>query len=153
MAASTGRMELAPYLHGLGADTIVPRVELGQKLPPMVTQRWSGGVDTVGGQTLASFLAGTVQYGAVAATGLVSSADLPVTVFPFILRGVSLLGISCSVTPEPQRSQAWKRLAQEMPLNKLDSMTRIEPLSEIKVLSEQILNGKIRGRVVLDVNK
>ena len=153
VAASTGRLELASYLHGLGADSIVPRVELGQKLPPLVTQRWAGGVDTVGGQTLASFLAATVTYGAIAVTGLVSSAELPVTVFPFILRGVSLLGISCSLTPEPQRSQAWKRLAEEMPLGKLDTITCVEPLSEIKRLSDRILSGKIRGRIVLDVNK
>jgi acrylyl-CoA reductase (NADPH) len=153
VAASTGRPELAAYLRRLGASTIVPRSDLDQKLPPLGSQRWAGGVDTVGGQTLASFLSTTLAGGAIAVTGLVGSAEFSATVFPLILRSVSLLGIGVSLTQEPRRSQVWARLAKEMPLEKLEAMTSIQPLSEIKRLSEQILAGKIRGRVVVDVNK
>lgn len=153
VAASTGRPELHEYLRQLGASTIIPRDELARKSPPLGSERWVGGIDSVGGTTLASLLAATASNGAVAACGLAGGADLNMTVFPFILRGVSLLGINSSQPPKSTRIQAWDRIARELPMAKLDAMTAVEPLSNIKELSEQILDGKIRGRVVIDVNQ
>lgn len=152
VAASTGRPELHSYLRELGATSIVDRAELYQKTPPLGPERWAGGVDNVGGQTLANVLATTAAFGAVAACGLASGSDLPATVLPFILRGVSLLGINSVLPPKDVRVRAWQQIAKELPLEKLDAMTSTEPLSKIKHLAEQILAGQVRGRVVLDVN-
>ena len=152
VAASTGRADAHHYLRDLGATTIVDRGDLARKGPPLASERWAGGIDTVGGQTLASVLAATKAYGAVAACGLAGGAELPTTVFPFILRNVSLLGINSVYPPEPLRLRAWERLAREPLLMKLDAITTVEPLSKIAELSERILAGQIRGRVVLDVN-
>jgi acrylyl-CoA reductase (NADPH) len=106
----------------------------------------------VGGETLASLLAATAAYGAVAACGLAGGAELHTTVFPFILRNVSLLGINSVYPPTARRRQAWERLAREPLLTKLDTIATVAPLSDIKALSERMLAGRIRGRVVLDVN-
>jgi len=152
VAASTGRAELHSYLRGLGASTIVDRSELAQKGRPLASERWTGAIDSVGGQTLASVIAATAAYGAVAACGLAGGTEFTTSVFPFILRNVALLGINSVSTPKPLRVEAWDRLARELPLDKLDSLTAIEPLSKIQQLSEAILAGKIRGRVVIDVN-
>jgi len=152
VAASTGRAELHSFLRGLGAATIVDRAELAQKTPPLAPERWAGAIDSVGGQTLASAIAATSAYGAVAACGLAGGTEFAASVFPFILRNVALLGINSVNTPKPERIRAWDRLARELPLDKLDSLTRVEPLSKIQELSEQILAGSIRGRVVVDVN-
>ena len=152
VAASTGRAELHSFLHSLGATTIVDRAELAQKTPPLAPERWAGAIDSVGGQTLASIIAATSAYGAVAACGLAGGTEFIASVLPFILRNVALLGINSVNTPKPERIRAWERLARELPLDKLDSLTRVEPLSKIKGLSEQILAGSIRGRVVPDVN-
>ncbi|MGA8143237.1 MAG: MDR family oxidoreductase [Candidatus Acidiferrales bacterium] len=152
VAASTGRPELHSFLRDLGATTIIDRAELAQKSPPLISERWAGGIDTVGGQTLASLLAATASYGAIAACGLAGGAELSTTVFPFILRNVALLGINSVLTPKPLSIQAWERLARELPLDKLDSLTSTEPLSSVRDLAEKILAGKIRGRVVIDVN-
>lgn len=151
VAASTGRPELHSWLRDLGASTIVERAELSQKNPPLGTERWAGGIDSVGGQTLASLLATTVSNGSIACCGLAGGTELATTVFPFILRNVSLLGINSVQASKPLRVDAWNRLACELPLPKLDVITTVEPLSRIKELAEQILAGKIRGRVVLDV--
>jgi putative YhdH/YhfP family quinone oxidoreductase len=152
VAASTGRPELHSYLRDLGASTIVDRAELAQKSPPLASERWAGGIDTVGGQTLASVLAATASYGAITACGLAGGSELATTVFPFILRNVALLGINSVITPKTLGMHAWDRLARELPLDKLDSLTSTEPLSSIRDLAEKILAGNIRGRVVLDVN-
>ena len=152
VAASTGRPELHGFLRGLGATTIIDRAELAQKSAPLTSERWAGGIDTVGGQTLASVLAATAPYGAIAACGLAGGAELSTTVFPFILRNVALLGINSVLTPRPLSIEAWRRLALELPLDKLDSLTTTEPLSAIRELAETILAGKVRGRVVIDVN-
>ena len=153
VAASTGRPELHEYLRQLGATTIVPRDELARKSAPLGSERWAGGIDSVGGTTLVSLLATTASNGAVAACGLAGGVDLNMTVFPFILRGISLLGINSSQPPKSTRIHAWDRIARELPMAKLDAMTAVEPLSNIKQLSERILDGKIRGRVVIDVNQ
>jgi acrylyl-CoA reductase (NADPH) len=152
VAASTGRPELHAYLDGLGASAVIERAELEKKTLPMITERWAGAIDSVGGQTLATVIAGTAAYGSVAACGLAGGAEFSTTVFPFILRNVSLLGINSSASPKPVRIQAWSRLASELPADKLDSITTMEPLSKIRDLAEQILAGGIRGRVVIDVN-
>lgn len=152
VAASTGRPQLHSYLRELGAETIIERDELAKKSPPLGSERWAGGIDNVGGQTLATVLATTAANGSVASCGLAGGADLPTTVFPFILRNVSLLGINSTAPTKPVRIKVWERLAREMPATKLDAITATEPLSKIKDLGEQILAGKIRGRVVVDVN-
>ena len=152
VAASTGRVETHPYLRELGAATIIDRADLAKKSPPLASERWAAAIDTVGGQTLASVIASTAAYGAVAACGLAGGADLPTTVFPFILRNVALLGINSVTPPAPLRARAWERLGHEAFVRKLDAIATLEPLSRIKDLSAQILDGGIRGRVVIDVN-
>ena len=149
VAASTGRPENADYLRALGATTIVDRTTLEPKGPPLAPERWAGGIDSVGGQTLANVLASAVSFGAVAACGLVGGADLPGTVFPFILRNVSLLGISSPLAPKELRDEAWSRLAHDLPLSKLETIITVEPMSNLPALAAQIVAGQIRGRTVI----
>jgi len=152
VAASTGRESAHDYLRSLGATTIVDRAELATAGRPLDKERWAGGIDTVGSQTLATVLAQTRYRGSVAACGLAGGNDLPATVLPFILRGVSLLGIDSVMCPAPIRERAWQRLSTDLPLNKLDAMTTVEPMSNIADLAEQILAGSTRGRVVIDTH-
>jgi acrylyl-CoA reductase (NADPH) len=152
VTASTGRSRLHDWLRGLGASTIIERADLARERPPLASERWAGGVDTVGGQTLAYMIAETASYGAVAACGMVAGAEIPLTVFPFILRNVALLGVSSAWTPKLLRQKAWKRLAEILPGSQADEISRVEPLSRIFELSREILAGNIQGRVVLDVN-
>jgi acrylyl-CoA reductase (NADPH) len=152
VTASTGRAETHDYLTSLGASAIIDREELATAGRPLDKERWAGGVDTVGSQTLATVLAQTKYGGAVAACGLAGGNDLPATVLPFILRGVSLLGVDSVMCPAGRRAQAWERLAADLPLDKLEAMSSTEPLSKIHDLADQILAGATRGRVVIDVN-
>ena len=152
VAASTGRPETHTYLRELGANTIVDRADLSKKTPPLASERWAGAVDTVGGQTLASVIASTAAYGAVAACGLAGGAEFSTTVFPFILRNVALLGINSLKPPRPLRTRAWERLAHGPFVQKLQTIATLEPLSRIQDLCQQILDGQVRGRVVIDVN-
>ncbi len=147
----TGRESLADYLRGLGAAGIVPRAEMTEAGRPLATERWAGGIDAVGGQVLVNLLAATRYGGAIAACGLVGGLELPATVMPFILRGVDLLGIESVYCPAPRRSQAWDRLARDLPLDKLDRMTSVHPLAEVPALAAQILKGQIQGRAVIDL--
>ncbi len=149
VAASTGRPENHDYLRELGAQTIVDRATLAEKGAPLASERWAGGIDSVGGQTLATILASTASFGAVAACGLAGGTDLPTTVFPFILRNVSLLGISSPLIPKPLREQAWQRLARDLPVSRLVKITQIEPMSKLPELAPRILAGQIRGRVAI----
>jgi putative YhdH/YhfP family quinone oxidoreductase len=151
VAAATGRPEFRSYLRDLGAKTIVERSELTQKAPPLGSERWAGGIDSVGGAVLANLLATTAGNGSVATVGLAGGSDLATTVFPFILRNVSLLGVNSVQAPKELRMRAWDRLAKQLPLPKLEGITRLEPLSRIKELAEQLLDGKLWGRVALDV--
>ena len=153
VAASTGRPELGDYLRGLGATTIVHRDEMSAPGAPMQKERWAGGVDTVGGVTLANVYAQTVYGGAVACCGMAGGHELNVTVWPMILRNVSLLGVSSLRTPKPKRDAAWARLARDLDPAKLAELSRTEPLSRIFGLSEEILEGRVRGRVALDVHQ
>jgi putative YhdH/YhfP family quinone oxidoreductase len=153
VAASTGRPELKEYLTGLGAATIVERAVLATPSGrPLDSERWAGGIDSVGGETLASVLRQTRYGGAVAACGLAGGANLPTSVMPFILRGVSLVGIDSVMCPKAKRLEAWQRLARDLPIDKLEAMTTVEPMSKLPELAPAILDGKVRGRVVIDVN-
>ena len=152
VAASTGRAETHDYLRSLGAASIVDREELATAGRPLDKERWLGGVDTVGSQTLATVLAQTRYRGAVAACGLAGGNDLPTTVLPFILRNVSLLGIDSVMCPAPVRDEAWARLGTDLPTDLLDSMTTVHPMTDVPALAEQILAGQTRGRVVIDTS-
>jgi acrylyl-CoA reductase (NADPH) len=151
-AASTGRLQLEQYLRSLGATSIVPRDELAGKGGATQSERWAGGVDTVGGQTLANVFAQTAYGGAVACCGMAGGAELDTTVWPLILRNVSLLGVSSIHTPKPQRIEAWSEIARTVDRGVLAAIGRTEPLSKIAELAEEILGGRVRGRVVIDVN-
>src|SRR3954454_11188593 len=142
VAASTGRQETHDYLRSLGASTIIDRAELETAGRPLDKERWSGAVDTVGSQTLATVLAQTHYRGSVAACGLAGGNDLPTTVLPFILRNVSLLGIDSVMCPTPVRATAGQRLSSDLPLDRLDAMTSVEPMSKVPELAEQILAGQ-----------
>ena len=152
VAASTGRSETHAYLRDLGATTIIDRAELARKTSPLASERWAGAVDTVGGQTLASLIAAAAAYGAVAVCGLAGGTELSTTVFPFILRNVSLLGINSVYTPQPLRKRAWDRLAHSPLVRQLDTIAIVEPLAKVHELSERLLAGQVRGRIVLDVH-
>ncbi len=153
VVASTGRAETHDYLRSLGAATIIDRAELaGPPAKPLDSERWAGAVDSVGGPTLASILR-ALRYGAsVAACGLAGGVELAATVLPFILRGVSLIGIDSVQCPAPRRRKAWARLARETPPDKLDALTQLAPLGDALDLAPKILAGQVRGRVVIDVN-
>ena len=153
VAASTGRAELASYLRDLGATSIVPRDELAKKGGPLQSEKWAGAIDTVGGQTLATLLAQTVYEGAIAACGMAGGGELNTTVFPLILRNVALLGVSSIETSMPKRLEAWSRLESDLDREKLASLSRTEPLSKIAELSDEILAGRVRGRIVINVHE
>jgi len=154
VAASTGRPETHDALRALGATTIVDRAELSEPgTRPLEKERWAGAVDTVGSTTLAAVLRQTRYGGAVAACGLAGGADLPTTVLPFILRNVHLLGVDSVACPTPRRQEAWRRLAADLPTDALDSMTAVEPMTDLARLAEEILAGRVRGRVVVDVER
>lgn len=149
--ASTGRPQEADYLKGLGADEIIDRAELSGPGKPLGKARWAAGVDTVGSHTLANVLAQTQSHGAIAACGNAQGLDLPATVAPFILRGVSLLGVDSVMSPKAQRIAAWKRLAADLDRNALKSMTTRQPFDKVMDVARDIVAGKVRGRVVIDV--
>lgn len=152
VVAATGRPELHDYLRGLGAAAFVSREELARPAGrPLESARWAGGVDTVGSTTLASVIRQAGYGAAVAACGLAGGDDLPLTVLPFILRGVRLLGVDSVLCPTPRREQAWSRLAAELDPELLDGMTTVEPLGAVPRLAEEILAGRTRGRVVVDI--
>jgi putative YhdH/YhfP family quinone oxidoreductase len=153
VVASTGRPKAAEYLKQLGAADIIARADLDKPARPLEKARWAGVVDSVGGKTLGMAIAQTHEEGAVAACGLAGGTDLPTTVMPFILRGVKLLGVNSVTCPNKIRVRAWERLATDLDIEKLNSMTTVEPLSKIEALGEQILKGETRGRIVIDVNK
>jgi len=149
--AATGRPEESNYLRSLGAAEIIDRAELNTAARPLGKERWAGAVDVAGSHTLVNALAMTSYGGAVAATGLAQGMDLPGSVAPFILRGVTLVGIDSVTAPKPRRLEAWRRLAQDLDLDKLARMTVTRPLADAVALAPQILAGKVRGRVVLEV--
>lgn len=153
VTASTGRRELHEYLKGLGAQDIIDRDELSKSTEKgLLSERWSGAVDVVGGETLATILRTLGHRAAVAVCGLAGDSALRTTVFPFLLRGVAMIGIASSTTPWEDRLPAWRRLAAELPRAALSRMMQVAPLTDVPRLSEAILRGRIRGRIVIDVN-
>ena len=149
VAASTGRLEESDYLRGLGATSVIHRDEFTKKGGPLQSEKWAGGVDTVGGATLANLFAQTVYEGAIACCGMAGGHELNATVWPLILRNVSLLGVSSLRTPKAKRIEGWSRLAKDIDATKLADLSRTEPLSRIRELADDILDGRVRGRVVV----
>ena len=149
--ASTGRMSEADYLKGLGAGEIIERASLSAPGKPLGRERWAAGVDSVGSTTLANVLRQTRYGGAVAACGLAGGMDLPTTVAPFILRGVTLIGIDSVHCPTPRRLEAWRRLAAELDRAKLAAMTETIPFDQVFDAGARILKGETRGRLVVTI--
>jgi acrylyl-CoA reductase (NADPH) len=150
--ASTGRPTESRYLRELGASQIIDRRTLSEPGRPLGKERWAGAIDTVGSHTLANVLAQTRRGGTVAAFGMAQGLDLPGSLAPFILRGITLAGIDSVYAPTAQRLQAWARLARDLNLPKLEQMTSVIKLEETFDAAARILAGQIRGRIVIDVN-
>ena len=150
--ASTGRPSEADYLKRLGAAEIIERTALSAPGKPLGKEQWAAAVDSVGSQTLANVLAQTRYGGAVAACGLAGGMDLPTTVAPFILRGVTLIGIDSVNCPMPQRLEAWRRLARDLNRQKLGEMTQTIAFEEAFEAGRRILKGEIRGRLVVMID-
>jgi acrylyl-CoA reductase (NADPH) len=153
VVASTGRPAEADYLKGLGASRIIDRTELSSPGKPLQSERWAGVVDTVGSHTLANACASTRWNGAVAACGLAQGADFPSTVMPFILRAVTLYGINSVLVPNEERRKAWDLVARHVDAAKLERMTATIGLSEAIAFAPSVLEGRVRGRTVVDVNR
>ena len=153
VVAATGKASEAEYLKQLGATSVIDRAELGERGKPLQKERWAGVVDAAGSQTLVNACAQTRYGGAVAACGLAQGFDLPGTVMPFILRGVSLLGIDSVMAPKASRLVAWERLARDLDVKVLELIAKDISLSEAVGVATQMMEGTLRGRVVVDVNK
>lgn len=151
--ASTGRPAEAEYLKSLGAAEIIDRAQLSGPGKPLGKERWAAVIETVGSHTLANACASTRLHGAVAACGNAQGMDFPATVAPFILRGVTLYGIDSNTAVMPLRLEAWSRLARDLDPARLDAMTREIALADALPAASEILAGKIRGRLVVDVNR
>ena len=152
VASSRRKDSESAYLTGLGAAEVLDAAELSAPGRPLAKERWAGAVDSVGSHTLANVLAQTRYGGVVTACGLAQGMDLPGSVAPFILRGVTLAGIDSVMRPTPDRVEAWTRLARDMDRAKLDAMTTDATLTDLPRLAADIMEGKVRGRVVVDVN-
>ena len=153
VAATTGRPETHDYLRGLGATELLGRDELATPSGrPLDKVRFAGAIDSVGGETLASVLRQTAEDGGVAACGNASAIELPTSVLPFILRGIGLLGINSPAASIPARREAWTRLARELPKDKLEAMTTVATFTALPALAADILQGRVRGRTVIDLN-
>jgi len=151
ITASTGRVSEGEFLKRLGASTIVDREEFNTAPKPLARTRWAGCVDAVGSTTLANVLSQMNYGGTVAACGLAQGMDLPASVAPFILRGVRLQGIDSVMCPRPRREQAWARLAQDLDMAKLDALTTHIKLDDVIAAGADIMSGKVRGRIVVDI--
>ena len=151
VTASTGRPAEAPYLKELGAAEVIERKELAGTPRPLAKERWAGGIDTVGSTTLANVLAMTRYGGTVAACGLAGGMDLPASVAPFILRGVTLAGIDSVMCPLPLRQEAWRRLETDLDRSKIAAMTSEIGLSDVIDAGRRIVEGQVRGRIVVKI--
>jgi len=151
VAASTGKADAAPFLRGLGATEIVDRNELAETGKPLQSVRWTGAVDAVGGATLANVLAMLAPGAAVAASGNVGGAELPTTVLPFILRGVTLFGIDSVTTPIARRREVWRRIANDLKPAGLDAMARVVDLAHLEDALDEIGRGDVTGRYVVQL--
>jgi acrylyl-CoA reductase (NADPH) len=149
--ASTGRPSETDYLKDLGAAEIIARADLAAPARPLAKERWAAGVDSVGSHTLANLLSMTKYGGAIAACGLAGGMDLPSSVAPFILRGVSLLGVDSVMAPKKARLEAWLRLARDLDRGKLARMTQTIAFDALPDAARDILDGKVRGRLVVTI--
>lgn len=153
VVASTGRPSEHDYLKGLGADSVIERTALdAPPARPLDSERWAGAIDAVGGTTLATLLTQMRHRTAVAAVGNAGGVELRTTVLPFLLRGVNLLGIDSVMSPLGERQEVWRRLAEELPLDKLGKMISHASMEDLPELGRQILEGTLRGRIVVDIN-
>ncbi len=153
VVASTGSSKQHDYLYDLGATEIIDREELSAPGKPLMKEKWAGAIDSIGSHTLANVCA-SIQYGgAVAACGLAQGMDLPATVAPFILRGVSLLGVDSVMRPRADRVAAWKKLAEILPATEMESIAEVISLEASIDVADKLLKGDVTGRVVVDVNK
>ena len=153
VVASTGKAGEGDYLESLGAGQVMDRNQLSQPGRPMQKERWAAVVDSVGSHTLANACAQTRYRGLVAACGLAQGMDFPASVAPFILRGVSLLGIDSVMAPRELREPAWNRLARDLEPAALDRISKLIGLGEVVAAAQEIVSGKVRGRIVVDVNR
>ncbi len=153
VVASTGRSAETDYLKALGASQVIDRSELSAPGKPIGKERWAGVIDSVGSHTLANACATTQYRGAVAACGLAGGMDFPATVAPFILRGVTLYGIDSVMAPLKVRQEAWQRLTRDLDITRLEAITREIGLSQAIAVATELLDGKVRGRVVVDVKR
>jgi acrylyl-CoA reductase (NADPH) len=151
VVASTGRLTEEPYLRSLGASHVVDRSEFAGPVKPLAKARFAGAIDSVGSTTLANVLSQINYGGAVAACGLAQGMDLPTSVAPFILRAVTLAGIDSVMCPTDRRERAWSRLARDLDFKKLSVITSQIPLDDVPLVAEEIVAGKVRGRVVVDL--
>lgn len=149
VVAVTGRLEEQDYLHRLGASEVLARSHFEMPSRPLEKARWAGAVDVVGGQVLASVCASMKPQGVVAACGLAGGMDFPATVAPFILRGVTLVGIDSVMCPQTVRREAWRRLAEQVNKTQLAGMTRVISLSDVPAVATDLLEGKAKGRIVV----
>jgi acrylyl-CoA reductase (NADPH) len=149
VVAATGKATEASYLTSMGAAAVIDRAELAAAGKPLQKERWAGVVDAVGSHTLANACAQTRYGGAVAACGLAQGMDFPASVAPFILRGVALLGVDSVMAPIAIREQAWSRLAQDLDPAKLDAMTTEVPLDGAIEHAGRLMEGQVRGRIVV----
>lgn len=153
VVASSGRPEETDYLKTLGAAEVMDRKLLSEPGKPLARERWAGAVDTVGGHTLANVCASTKYLGTVTACGLAGGADLPATVMPFILRGVTLKGIDSVMAPKAARLEAWERIGVDLDMDKLELMVNEIGLDEAIETAGRLLEGKVRGRTIVNVNR
>ena len=154
VAAVTGRPDVATYLQTLGAATVIDRdCLMGGDSKPLMSERWAGCIDSVGSQMLARVLSQMKYNAAVAAVGLAGGADLPTTVIPFIIRGVALLGIDSVMCSFDRRVEAWNRLAADLPKSALDAATSLIGLADVPTAGADILAGRVRGRLVVDLGR
>jgi acrylyl-CoA reductase (NADPH) len=145
-------MQEADYLRELGASEVIDRATLTAPGKPLERERWAGALDTVGGATLAGIFRAMAYHGVVAACGNAGGTEFTASVFPFILRGVQLVGVESVMVPAPLRAEAWARLARDLDPALIDRMTEVIPLGEVPAASETITSGQVRGRIVVDVN-
>ena len=151
VAASTRRLEEADFLKSLGANSVVDAAEFNTPVKPLAKTRWAAAIDSVGSTTLANVISQIIPEGSVAACGLAQGTDLPTSVMPFILRGVRLIGVNSVTTPLPRRQLAWNRLAQDLDLAKLHALTTFVKLRDVPHVAAEIVAGKTRGRVVVEL--
>jgi acrylyl-CoA reductase (NADPH) len=153
VVASTGRVSESEYLTSLGAAEIIDRATLAEPGRPLAKERWAGAIDSVGSHTLANICASTRYWGTVATCGLAQGMDFPASVAPFILRGVTLAGIDSVMRPRQDRIDAWARLARDLDVSLLPLISREIGLSDVVETAHQLMDGQVRGRIVVDTRR